>query len=173
MPPFVAPFHSAPNVVMTHGSTQIAKAHPMDQQILANAELVRKIAATQLDTAVQYNEAGVRWLDKFINGQREHASAEVKAKLPNTLGPFFCECIRQTYGGQWVQDLQHGWLLKINEDVSVFPINKVAKHLANEDGDSVLGLFTAIPGVMDFASQQAGAAGANNKAGDRPWWRFW
>jgi len=145
----------------------------MEQHILANAELVRKVAAEQLNTEVQYDEAGVRWLDKYIDGQRKNASADVKAKLPNTLGSFLGECIRKTYGGQWVEDPAHGWQVKINDGVSVFPFNKVVKHLATEDGDSVLGLFTAIPGMIDFASKQAGAARSDSKAGDRPWWRFW
>jgi hypothetical protein len=131
------------------------KAQPMEQHIIANAELVRKVAAEQLEIAVQYDEAGVRWLEKYIDGQRERDSAEVKAKLPNTLGSFLGECIRQTYGGHWVQDPAHGWQVKINDAVSVFPFNKVEKHLANEDGDSVLGLFTAIPGMIGFASKQA------------------
>ena len=42
----------------------------MEQHIIANAELVRKVAAEQLEIAVQYDEAGVRWLDKYIDGQR-------------------------------------------------------------------------------------------------------
>lgn len=145
----------------------------MEQHILANAELVRKVAAEQLDTAVQYNEVGVRWLDKYIDGQRERASPDVKEKLPNTLGSFLGECIRQTYGGKWVQDPMHGWQVKINEGLSVFPFSKVEKQLANQDGDSVLGLFTAIPGMIEFASKHAEVTGANSKAGDRPWWKFW
>ncbi|MGV1044269.1 hypothetical protein [Limnohabitans sp.] len=107
----------------------------MDQHFLANAGLVRVIADAQLDTAGQYNEA------------------DVKAKLPNTLGPFLGECIRQTYGGQWVQDTQFGWQDKINEGASVFPINKVAKHLANEEGYLVLVHFTKISLMIHFASQ--------------------
>lgn len=143
----------------------------MKHNILANAELVRKVAAEQLGTVIQYDEAGVRWLDKYIDGQRAHASADVKAKLPNTLGSFLGECIRQTYGGDWMEDSECGWQIKINNSVSVFPFNKVTKQLANEDGDSVLGLFTAIPAMLELASKQAKAA--NSKTAERPWWKFW
>jgi len=34
----------------------------METHILANAELVRKVAHEQLGAPVQYDEAGVRWL---------------------------------------------------------------------------------------------------------------
>ena len=81
----------------------------MENLILANAELVRKVAHEQLGTPVQYDEDGVRWLDGYIDVLRDGANEEVKAKLPNTLGSFLGECIRQAYGGQWVKDPEDGW----------------------------------------------------------------
>lgn len=145
----------------------------MESHILANAELVRKVAFDQLGESIQYDEAGVRWLDKYIDVQRESASAEVKAKLPNTLGSFLGESIRQTYGGQWIEDPEYGWMVRIDEGVSVFPFNKVTKHLSNEDGDSVLGLFTAIPGMLEYAAKQRQEVGSDSQPSNRPWWKFW
>lgn len=146
----------------------------MENHILANAELVRKVAHEQLGTPVQYDEAGVRWLDGYIDVLRGSASEETKAKLPSTLGSFLGECIRQTHNGRWVQDPEHGWMVKINESVSVYPFNKVGKQLANEDGDSVLGLFTAIaPMLLHVASTQKAGAGTDAKTGSQPWWKFW
>lgn len=145
----------------------------MENHILANAELVREVARKQLGTQVQYNEAGVRWLDGYIDVLKGSASEEVKAKLPHTLGSFLGECICQTHGGHWVRDPEGGWRVKINESVSVYPFNKVEKHLANEDGDSVLGLFTAIPPMLVFAAVQKADAGLEGKTGNQPWWKFW
>lgn len=145
----------------------------MESHILANAELVRKVAREQLGVSVEYDESGVRWLDKYIDLQRANATDEVKARLPNTLGSFLGESIRQTYGGNWVNDPEYGWMVKINEGVSVYPFHKVTKHLANENGDSVLGLFTAIPGMIDFASRQKPKPVGRSELERRPWWKFW
>jgi len=42
----------------------------MENLILANAELVRKVAHEQLGAPVQYDEDGVRWLDGYIERLR-------------------------------------------------------------------------------------------------------
>jgi len=144
----------------------------MHTNIIANAELVRKTAGDQLGVAVGFDEAGVRWLDGFINGQRLAATEEVKAKLPNTLGSFLGECVRHTYGGEWQQH-ENGWVVKVNDRLSVFPINKVQKQLANEDGDSVLGLFTAIPSLLAGVPQAKAATDRTSQERKRPWWKFW
>jgi len=120
----------------------------MESQIRSNAELVRSIAREKLDVEVDYDEAGVRWLDQYINGQREAATQELKDRLPSTLGSYLGECIRLTYGGQWVQDPEFGWAVKINEKLSVFPFSKVRKQLASPDGESVLGFFKTIPALL-------------------------
>jgi hypothetical protein len=146
----------------------------MENHILANAELVRKIAHEQLGVPVQYDEAGVRWLDGYIDALRESASEEVKEKLPDTLGSFFGECIRQTHDGRWIEDPEHGWRVKINDSISVGPFGKVRKHLENGDEDSVLSLFTTIsPLLLHFASTQPAKAGTDSKKASPPWWKFW
>ncbi len=120
----------------------------MEQHIRANAELVRTVAREQLEIEVGYDEGGVRWLDAYIDGQRRSADEDLKRRLPNTLGSFLGECIRQTYGGRWVQDDEHGWCVQINERVSAFPFNKVQKQLAGEDGESVLGMFVSLAALL-------------------------
>ena len=146
----------------------------MESHILANAELVRSVAQDQLGVAVEYDEAGVRWLDDYIEGQRDNASDDVKAKLPNTLGSFLGECVRHTYGGQWLEDEQTGsWAVKVNEKLSVFPFNKVRKQLAHEDGDSVLGFFTAIGPWIAHSPTGAQTEGPEAAAANRPWWKVW
>jgi len=144
----------------------------MEHHILANADLVRSIARDSLHVLVEYDETGVRWLETYIDGQRQSASEEVKSNLPSALGSFLGECIRHTFGGQWVQVPEQGWMIKINDRLSVFPFNKVEKQLANEDGESVLGLFTAIPSLLaGIPTDQSVLAPTPEKA--RPWWKFW
>ena len=144
----------------------------MHENIVVNAELVRNVARDQLGVEVGFDEAGVRWLDGFINRQRLGATEAVKVKLPNTLGSFLGECVRHTYGGEWQQH-EAGWAVKINEKLSVFPFNKVQKQLANEDGDSVLGLFTAIPPLLAGIPQGKVAMARPSQERKRRWWRFW
>ncbi len=143
----------------------------MEEHIRANAELVLKLAQ-ELGAEVGYNEAGVRWLNAYIDGQRQAASVEVKNKLPNTLGSYLGECIRQTYGGRWVKSPEGWWGVEVNEKLTAFPFNKVRKQLENEDGDSVLGFFTAIPAIVtsDLGAKQDTA---KTKSPSRPWWKFW
>ena len=125
----------------------------MEKLIQANAELVLKMATERLMVEVGYDETGVRWLDGYIDRNKNSVSEEQKAGLVNTLGSFFGECIRQTYGGTWSSDDESRfWFIQFSEGNAVFPFNKVEKHLNNGDGDSVLGLFTAIP-VM-FSAQK-------------------
>lgn len=139
----------------------------MESQIRANAELVRTVARDSLGIEVAYDEPGVRWLDRYIDNQREAAAPDVRERLPNTLGAYLGECIRLTYGGQWVQD-EMGWAVKINEHLTVYPFNKVRKQLSNADGDSVLGFFTTIPALLDGNTPPP-----FTRQADRPWWKLW
>ena len=137
----------------------------MESNIRSNAELVRSVARETLGVSADYDEAGVRWLDQYIDGQREAASQELKERLPSTLGSYLGECVRLTYGGQWVQDPEQGWSVKINEKLSVYPFNKVRKQLASAEGESVLGFFKAIAALRDGRPTPV--------VPGRPWWRFW
>ena len=123
----------------------------MQGRFHANAELVRQVARNDLGVDVQYDETGVRWLDRYIDGQRAAATEAVKASLPSALGSFFGECIRRRFGGQWQHD-DAGWTVRISEHVSVFPFNKVQKQLANDQGESLLGLFTSIAPLLAEAA---------------------
>jgi len=137
----------------------------MEEQIRSNAELVRTVAQKSLGVDAGFDEDGVRWLDQYIDGQREAATEEVKDRLPNTLGAFLGECIRQTFGGQWIQE-EMGWAVKINEKLTLYPFNKVRKQLSNPEGDSVLSLFTTIPALLQRTSTATAAA-------KQPWWKIW
>src|SRR5689334_20506286 len=120
----------------------------MREKILANAELVRTVVHEQLGIEVGFDQAGVRWLDGYIEGQRDAASASTKERLPGTLGSYLGECIRQSFGGDWVEDQEQGWAVQVTPRLTVYPFNKVRKQLANAQGDSVLGLYTSLPALL-------------------------
>jgi len=137
----------------------------VEEQIRSNAELVRSVARENLGVDAGYDEAGVRWLDQYINGQRENATPDVKDRLPNTLGSYLGECVRNTFGGDWIQG-EMGWGVKINEKLTVYPFNKVTKQLSNAEGDSVLAFFKTIPALLQRTSKSPGDL-------KKPWWKFW
>jgi len=130
----------------------------MESLIRANAELVRTVARDTFGVALDYDETGVRWLDQYIDAQREEASPETRARLPNTLGAFLGECVRLNFRGQWIQDPAMGWSIAITDAFTVYPFNKVQKQLENGNGDSVLAFYASIGPLV---KQQ------------RPWWKFW
>ena len=120
--------------------------------IRANAELVLREAREKLGQDVGYDEAGVRWLDGYI--QRRHDSGAVgddPSGLTNTLGSFLGECIAQSYNGRW-QETEHGWAVIVDGDLAVFPFNKVHKHLVDGAADSVLSLYTGVPALIAHTS---------------------
>src|SRR5436190_23483653 len=135
----------------------------MESRIRANAELVREVAREKLGVEIQYDEDGVRWLDGYIDDQRDEAAQDLKDRLPSTLGSYLGECVRLTYGGEWLQDAQTGWMVKINDKLSVYPFNKVRKQLNNAEGDSVLAFFRTIPALLH----------GKPVVSRRPWWKFW
>ncbi len=130
-----------------------------------------------MNIEVAYDLEGVRWLDGFIDGQRNEATEEVKRKLSTTLGSYLGECIRQTYGGDWVQDAEYGLSVRITGGLSVFPFNKVQMQLAAGEGDSVLDLFTALAPILANAGTTAASSpdlpSTDNPSAKRPWWKFW
>ena len=69
--------------------------------IRANAELVVSIAQKQLDQELNFDEAGVRWLDGYIQRQREAGDPANRHSLVNVLGSFLGECIIRCFGGEW------------------------------------------------------------------------
>ncbi len=149
----------------------------MEDVIKENAELVRKVALETMNTKVAYDLDGVRWLEGFIDRQRGEATEEVKRKLCTTLGSYLGECIRHTYGGEWIQDPEYGWAVRIQGGLSVFPFNKIQKQLGGDEGESVLSLFTAIEPLLANAGQSTAPSADLSIADDlspkRPWWKFW
>lgn len=120
---------------------------PMLQRIRANAELVVSVAVRQLGESIDYDEAGVRWLDGYIQRQHEQGDPANRGGLVNTLGAFLGECIVQSFGGAWAE-VDGVWCVRFDDGNAAFPFAKVAKHLEHGAGDSVLSFFTMIPLVF-------------------------
>jgi hypothetical protein len=124
----------------------VADEMTMVERIRTNAELVVSLASEQLGKAVGYDEAGVRWLDGFIERQHQQGDPTSRDGLVSTLGSYLGECIVHSFGGQWAEI--DGWCVRFDDKNAVYPFAKVAKHLEHGAEDSVLSFFTIIPIVF-------------------------
>lgn len=157
-------------------------------QLAANAALFRKTMLQHTGRALEYDEAGVRWLDGYVARNRELLKSNTGAF--NTAGSWFGECLRRVYGGQWVANVNgEQWGLQIDEKLVVFPFNKLYKHLVDETGgDSLLGLFQSVGPMMAGNAHRvqpvkAAAAAPEPSAPPmappapyeppKPGWKFW
>ena len=120
------------------------------EMIRANADMVLAVARDEFGQGVGYDEAGVRWLNGYIQALVDQGGVEASEDLCDRLGSFLGTCIIETYGGSW-RDTEYGWAVVVKDDFAVFPFNKTLKHLTEGAGDSLLGLFTGIPAIMDYA----------------------
>jgi hypothetical protein len=59
--------------------------------------------ARPLDMEVGFDEAGVTWLDGYIQHQHEQGNPANREGLVSTLGSYLGECIIQSYEGAWAQ----------------------------------------------------------------------
>ena len=119
----------------------------MVDRIRSNAEMVVSVAAKQLGEGVGYDEAGVRWLDGYIQQQHEQGNPANRDGLVSTLGSFLGECIIRTFGGQWAE-VAGSWCVRFDDRNAAYPFAKVGKHLEQGVEDSVLSFFTVIPVVF-------------------------
>jgi hypothetical protein len=137
-------------------------------KLFSNAELVRNLAQEQLEANVGYDEAAMRWFDEYVTRRHLHGGDEQKAKLINTLGSFFGECILKTHGGKWVTspDSQYP-LIEFSQGNVVYPFNKVDKHLRDGPDESVLALFMSIAPLF---AQKSRIDPPPDK--QKPFWKF-
>ena len=153
--------HSDPRGSRTDAMTEAPT--PLEM-IRANADMVLAVARDEFGQDVGYDAAGVRWLNGYIQALVDQGGVEASEDLCDRLGSFLGTCIIETYGGGW-RDTEYGWAVVIKDDFAVFPFNKTLKHLTEGEGDSVLGLFTSIPAMMDHATAAPGGASEGRAAG--------
>ncbi len=144
-------------------------------QLMANAALFRKAMLQHSGRAIEYDEAGVRWLDNYVARNRDILKNSSAAF--HSAGSWFGECLRRVYGGQWVANVNgEQWGLQIDEKLLVLPFNKLYKHVVDESGGESLVTMFLSAGPMIAAhgakAPQAPApapvAAAPRKAVDAP-----
>jgi hypothetical protein len=116
-------------------------------KLRANADLVVRTVRQNLDTELTFDQAGVEWIDGYIDRLRDSIAAEKRSGLVSTLASFVGECIIRTYGGVWVE--KDGWWgVQVSERIWACPFAKIQKQFENGPEDSVASFFTCIP-ILD------------------------
>ena len=121
------------------------------EAILANAKIVRDWAKEQLDVDLALDGESVKWLDGYIERNREGFDAVTKDRMVSLFGSYLGEALIQSIGGEW-QQYKGTWCVSIDENQRAFPFNKVAKQFENGSADSIYAFFTMIPLVMNIES---------------------
>lgn len=119
------------------------------EQISANAELFRKSMTQYTGVALGFDEAGVKWLDGYV--ERNRANIKDNNSLLDKASCYFGECLRQTFGGEWTAGEDGPPGLRVDGGLVVFPSTKLLKHVADttgDAGDSMLGMFRSIRPMM-------------------------
>jgi hypothetical protein len=139
----------------------MAEEQSIVEEIRANAAMIVRMAAERLGVELHYDEAGVRWLDGFLQRQHEAGDPSTREGLTGPLGSYLGECIIHCYGGAWAK-LDGSWAVCFDDQNGVFPFSRVSRQLANGQDDSVLGFFTFIPHVFkEYVTRQVPGNGAD------------
>lgn len=111
-------------------------------QMQAAAEKLRSRFKAQLQQDLGYDEAGLRWLDDYIERARLRPSEDQHQGAMHMIGAFLGECTVRSLGGQWSTHEGMPCVALPSGDLA-FPHNKVLKHYRNgrEAGDSILGFY--------------------------------
>lgn len=119
----------------------------MVRHIRANAALVVLIISEQLGAEIGYDQAGVRWLDGYIQRQHTQGNPANHESLVNTYGAYLGECIRQQFGGEWCE-ADGAWCIRFDDHHAAYPFARMTEHLEHGKVDSVLQYFTLIPMML-------------------------
>lgn len=119
------------------------------EQIRAAAEKFRKSMLQYTGKALDYDQAGVEWLDGYI--ARNRAELKDNHAALSAGGAYFGECLRVKWGGRWFGGDGAPWALQVDENLVVFPFTKLMKHLEDttgEAGDSLIGMFRSAGAML-------------------------
>jgi hypothetical protein len=147
----------------------------MDQldAIRLNAELVVQQMQPLSGLDFNYDAESIRWLDGYINRQRQEVDDATRTRLTSVLGSYLGASIINTYGGNWGQ-VEGEMAVVFDDNNAVFPFAKTGKQFANGPEDSIYSMFTTIPVVFGVVPQnpaEAGSAAVGTPA--KPRWKFW
>jgi len=121
------------------------KAGPETFRILAAR--LQSIMKESLEIDLRHNEESLVYLDGYIERNKSRLTTHVG--LVNLIGSFLGECLIVGYGGQWVEDPKMGWGVRVANEITAFPFNKVEKRF-KPDGqfDSIASFYRSTPALL-------------------------
>ncbi len=136
------------------------------RSIVENARLVVRTMRDSFGVELAYDADSVKWLDGYIEENRESLDGATIEGLVSVLGSFLGEAIIRCHGGEW--ELREGSLCvsfarehgehgegRGQGLAAAHPFAKVAKQFENGSGDSTYAFFTAIPLLMNIAGDES------------------
>ena len=114
------------------------------EMLRANADLVVRTMRDKLDTELTFDQAGVDWVDGYIERLRGSLDPANRSGITSTLASFVGESIIRTFGGAWVE-IEGSWGVQVSPRVWACPFAKVRKQFENGPEDSVSSFFRCIP----------------------------
>lgn len=98
---------------------------------------------------LEYDEPSVKFIEGFIERQRDRFEGEQLQGLVNAVGSFLGMCLIKNYGGQWALDNNYNAVCVVfSNGNKAFPFAKTHKQFENGLEDSVYSFYTAIPSVF-------------------------
>lgn len=121
----------------------------MQAAIDGNVALVQGAFAQDVGVVFDFGRPSLEWLDGFITRTRGGDPGSDHGNLPSIFGSYLGECIRHRDGGRWVCDPDGLVGLEIVPHFKVYPFAKAQKQYDGGEGDSILGLYDAVPALLD------------------------
>lgn len=114
------------------------------------------LVSEHLDTTLTYDAEGMASLDALITSEFDGKPPAYFEPVVMSFGSFAGECIRQTYGGEWVHDEEHGYHLRNVGPgrAAVFPFAKVQERFIAGEEASVADLYVLQEGREPSAGGQ-------------------
>jgi len=136
------------------------KASPETFRLLASR--LQRIFKDDLKRDLQHDEESLIYLDGYI--ERNKAVLTKHEGLVNLIGAFLGECLIARYGGEWVDDPKMGWGVKIANELTAFPFNKVEKRF-KPDGqyDSIASFYRSTPALLKHLREEKQKKGSVEK----------
>lgn len=127
---------------------------------------------------LDYDSKSVKFIEEFIERQRNNFDSENRKGLINSLGSFIGQCIIKNYGGHWQIDPDtQSVCVALDDNNKIFPFAKTTKQFENGLEDSVYSFYTIIPTVFQISlskPEECDKAPSNNPAKEpKKWWKFW
>ena len=128
---------------------------------------------------LDYDTKSVKFIEEFIERQRNSFDSEQRKGLVNSIGSFVGQCVIKNYGGHWQVDKDtQAVCVALDDKNKIFPFAKTAKQFENGLEDSVYSFYTIIPTVFKISLPTNSKVNDNSQPTNisidsKKWWKFW